>query len=121
MTHIYILYIYPMPCPTPVVGGGIKLILKGFIKYLIHYIPHALHMIIPVKCYTCGDVLADTYRFYQDQVRKRKLSQGIHLDKIVYMTKTHHTEKTVEAQVLDDLHIHNICCRRHLLTHVDIV
>jgi|APCry1669189534_1035231.scaffolds.fasta_scaffold55307_1 DNA-directed RNA polymerase I, II, and III subunit RPABC5 len=93
-----------------------KIILYTYIYPTIHR-----QMIIPVKCYTCGEVLADTYRFYQDQVRKRKLSQGIHLDKIVYMTKTNHTEKTVEAQVLDDLHIHNICCRRHFLTHVDIV
>jgi DNA-directed RNA polymerase I, II, and III subunit RPABC5 len=89
--------------------------------YRLVYIQHIPKMIIPVKCYTCGGVLADMYRFYQDQVRKKKLSQGIHLDKIVYMTKTNHTEKTVEGQVLDDLHIHNICCRRHFLTHVDII
>ena len=29
-------------------------------------------MIIPVKCFTCGKVLADKYEFYLAQVRKKK-------------------------------------------------
>ena len=32
-------------------------------------------MIIPVKCFTCGMVIADKYRFYQAEVRKRKLAK----------------------------------------------
>ena len=27
-------------------------------------------MIIPVKCFTCGKVLGDKYRFYQAEVKK---------------------------------------------------
>ena len=76
-------------------------------------------MIIPVKCFTCGTVLADKYRFYQNEVRKAKLSQGLKLDKVVYLTKNK-VEKTPEGIVLDDLGLHNVCCRRHMLTHVDI-
>ena len=76
-------------------------------------------MIIPVKCFTCGTVLADKYRFYQNEVRKIKLSQGIKLDKVVYLTKNK-VEKTPEGIVLDDLGLNNVCCRRHMLTHVDI-
>ena len=33
-------------------------------------------MIIPVKCFTCGHVLADKYRYYQDEVRRIKIQQG---------------------------------------------
>ena len=33
-------------------------------------------MIIPIKCFTCGGLLADKYRFYQEQVRQRKNSEG---------------------------------------------
>ena len=29
-------------------------------------------MIIPVKCFTCGTVLADKYRFYLKEVIKKK-------------------------------------------------
>ena len=76
-------------------------------------------MIIPVKCMTCGTVLADKYRFYQQEVRRIKLSRGIQVEKVVYLTKTN-IEKTPEGQVLDQLKLHNVCCRRHMLTHVDI-
>ena len=31
-------------------------------------------MIIPIKCFTCGMVLADKYRYYLAEVRKRKLA-----------------------------------------------
>jgi len=76
-------------------------------------------MIIPVKCFTCGMVLADKYRFYQNEVRKIKLSHGMNIDKVVYLTKNN-VEKTPEGRVLDDLGLSNVCCRRHMLTHVDI-
>ena len=34
-------------------------------------------MIIPIKCFTCGMVLADKYRFFCEEVRKRKLAKQI--------------------------------------------
>jgi DNA-directed RNA polymerase subunit N (RpoN/RPB10) len=76
-------------------------------------------MIIPIKCFTCGKVLADKYRYYQGEVRRLKLQKGTNLDKVVYLTKNN-TEKTVEAEVLDQLGLIDMCCRRHMLTHVDI-
>lgn len=44
-------------------------------------------MIIPVKCFTCGNVLADKYRYYLEQVRKRKLQDGMKIDKVIYLTQ----------------------------------
>lgn len=76
-------------------------------------------MIIPVKCFTCGNVLADKYRYYLAEVRKRKLQQGINLDKVNYLTPNN-IEKTPEGKVLDEIGLKNVCCRRHMLTHVDI-
>jgi DNA-directed RNA polymerase I, II, and III subunit RPABC5 len=76
-------------------------------------------MIIPIKCFTCGYVLADKYRYYQDEVRRMKIQKGIQLDKVVYLTKEH-MDKTPEGEVLDQLGLTNVCCRRHMLTHVDI-
>jgi len=76
-------------------------------------------MIIPIKCFTCGGVLADKYRYFQTEVRKIKLSKGMSVDKVVYLTQTN-VEKTPEGQVLDELGLNNVCCRRHMLTHVDI-
>jgi DNA-directed RNA polymerase subunit N (RpoN/RPB10) len=76
-------------------------------------------MIIPIKCFSCGTVLADKYRYFQAEVRRIKISKGLIVDKVVYLTKDN-IEKTPEGQVLDDLTLKNVCCRRHMLTHVDI-
>ena len=57
-------------------------------------------MIIPIKCFTCGMVLADKYRYYQNEIRRQKLLQGVSADK--------------------DIGLNKVCCRRHMLTHVDI-
>jgi DNA-directed RNA polymerase subunit N (RpoN/RPB10) len=81
-------------------------------------------MIIPVKCFTCGMVIADKYRFYKEEVRKKKLAKRgndtfIDIDKVIYLTKEFH-EKTPEGEVLDELNMKKMCCRRHFLTHVDI-
>jgi len=76
-------------------------------------------MIIPIKCFTCGMVLADKYRFYTEEVRKRKLTKSMDIEKVIYLTKEFH-DKTPEGEVLDELSMNKMCCRRHFLTHVDI-
>ena len=75
-------------------------------------------MIIPVKCFTCGKVLGDKYRFYVREVRKVK-SFNDDYSKVTYLTQSN-TEKTAEGKILDRMGLNKICCRRHMLTHVDI-
>jgi len=74
-------------------------------------------MIIPVKCFTCGKVIADKYEYYIREIRKRK--EGVNIDKVTYLTKDN-IKKTIEGDVLDELQLTKYCCRRHLLTHVDV-
>jgi DNA-directed RNA polymerase I, II, and III subunit RPABC5 len=76
-------------------------------------------MIIPVKCFTCGKVLADKYRYYQEEVRKAKIAKNMQINDIVYLTEQY-IDKTSEGEILDKLKLTRYCCRRHLLTHVDI-
>ena len=76
-------------------------------------------MLIPIKCFTCGKVLADKYRYYQEEVRKIKMTQDGVVENIVYLTKSN-TDKTPEGVVMDQLGFKKYCCRRHILTHVDI-
>lgn len=77
-------------------------------------------MIIPVKCFTCGNVLGNKYEFYKRKVREMKMKKKEDLDEVVYLT-TENTNKTVEGKVLDELQLNKMCCRRHMLTHVDIL
>ena len=76
-------------------------------------------MIIPVKCFTCGNVLANKYRFYKYEVQRRKIQKKIDPDEILYLTENF-MDKTTEGEVMDDLGLKKMCCRRHMLTHVDI-
>ena len=70
-------------------------------------------------------MLADKYRFYLEEVRKLKVSNTTGNNDndddndVVYLTQNH-SEKSPEGKVLDSLGLNKICCRRHLLTHVDI-
>jgi len=76
-------------------------------------------MIIPVKCFTCGNVLANKYEFYLREVRKKKSHADMNVDNVIYL-KPGMTDKTSEGEVLDMLKLNKVCCRRHMLTHVDI-
>tara|TARA_B100001093_G_scaffold520134_1_gene613016 strand:- start:26293 stop:26526 length:234 start_codon:yes stop_codon:yes gene_type:complete len=76
-------------------------------------------MIIPIKCFTCGSVLADKYRFYLQEVIKIKMANDQKTENVVYLTKQNF-DKTAEGTVLDELNLYRPCCRRHMLTHVDL-
>ena len=77
-------------------------------------------MLIPVKCVTCGKVIANKYMIYLEEVKQRKTSKNIDLDSIEYLD-TSKIKKTIEGEVMDKLGLNHICCRRHVLTHVDIL
>jgi DNA-directed RNA polymerase I, II, and III subunit RPABC5 len=76
-------------------------------------------MIIPIKCFNCGNVLANKYRYYCEEVRRRKIERDLKVDKVIYLTSEYNT-KTPEGEVLDELGLNKICCRSLMLTHVDI-
>jgi DNA-directed RNA polymerase subunit N (RpoN/RPB10) len=86
-------------------------------------------MIIPIKCVTCGNVLADKYRYYVEQVRKKKMEEQSQtktsdgsksINKVIYYTKDMANKETPEAEVLNYLKLTNVCCRRVMMTHVDV-
>jgi DNA-directed RNA polymerase I, II, and III subunit RPABC5 len=69
-------------------------------------------------------VIADKYRYYLEEVRKRKLNKRndndpVEVEKVLYLTKEF-KQKTVEGDIMDELNLNKMCCRRHFLTHVDI-
>ncbi|MBI2579510.1 MAG: DNA-directed RNA polymerase subunit N [Candidatus Aenigmarchaeota archaeon] len=56
-------------------------------------------MIIPVRCTTCGKVVAGLYNTYKQRVAGGENS----------------------AKVMDDLGLERYCCRALFLTHVDML
>jgi DNA-directed RNA polymerases I, II, and III subunit RPABC5 len=72
-------------------------------------------MIIPVRCFTCGKVLADKYEFYKKELSKSKTEDTI----INVNAKT--VQQTTEGKALDKIGLKRYCCRRAMLTHIDLI
>lgn len=74
-------------------------------------------MIIPIRCMNCGNVLADKWLFYQEKVKE--LRGGSKMNAIYMDGKS--VPDTPENQVLNALGLKRYCCRKHMLTHVDLI
>lgn len=53
---------------------------------------------IPVRCFTCGQVVGDKWEEYSERVKKED-----------------------PAKVLDDLGLERYCCRRMLISHPSMI
>lgn len=69
-------------------------------------------MIIPVRCVTCGKVIADKWRYYQFKTGERDDGNTI---------KKGGGDPVTRKQAMDDLGLVRYCCRRHFLGHVDLI
>jgi DNA-directed RNA polymerase subunit N (RpoN/RPB10) len=77
-------------------------------------------MLIPIRCVTCNNPLAGKWETYLALVKKNKGKDGRpEDDQITYLTKT--TVRTAEGRAMDELGLDRECCRRHMLTHVDLL
>ena len=72
-------------------------------------------MIIPVRCFTCGKVVGNKYNKFTDLLEEieSKKNKGELPEK--------DADKTVHAIALDELGLDRYCCRRMILTHVDLI
>ena len=75
-------------------------------------------MIIPIRCMNCGYVLADKWRYFQREVKRRR--GGEEATKPIYIDGTSIPD-TAERAIFEELGIRRYCCRKHLLTHVDLI
>lgn len=61
---------------------------------------HYLKMIIPIRCFSCGKVVGDKWETYLTLLQDETLTEG---------------------DALDQLKLKRYCCRRMVLTHVDLI
>lgn len=57
-------------------------------------------MMIPIRCFSCGQVIADKWEEYDRRTNKNGEDAG---------------------KVLDDMKVKRYCCRRMLISHVDLI
>jgi DNA-directed RNA polymerase subunit N (RpoN/RPB10) len=78
-------------------------------------------MIIPVKCFTCGKILGDKWRYYQKEVAKIKEKEGLSMEDTVINVNSKTLKPTPEGKVLNKLELLRYCCRRVMLGHSDLI
>ena len=78
-------------------------------------------MIIPVRCFSCGNPwISSRWEMYLEKVKQYRKKEGKPENgEMDYLTAT--TVKRAEGKALDDLGIKKMCCRRMMLTHVDLI
>ncbi len=66
-------------------------------------------MIIPVRCFSCGRVIASDYISFQNRISLIRETEG--------------REPTSEeiSQILDELGVKRYCCRRMIISHIDLI
>jgi DNA-directed RNA polymerase I, II, and III subunit RPABC5 len=75
-------------------------------------------MIIPIRCLTCGNILGSKYSAYLNYLETLS-SDAKH--NLITTDVSDLVNDTVECQALDKLGLTRYCCRRHFLTHNDII
>lgn len=78
-------------------------------------------MIIPIRCFTCNKVIAHLWEEYLDQLQMAYLKEDIKNKKSNKFVNLKELEnKTLEGKILDNLGLNKYCCRRMLLSNVDL-
>jgi DNA-directed RNA polymerase I, II, and III subunit RPABC5 len=78
-------------------------------------------MIIPVRCFTCNKVVGHLWEEYQAKIQQNYLEQDIKNHRRNRFVSLETLEnKTFEGKVLDEMGLKKYCCRRMLLSHVDL-
>ncbi len=78
-------------------------------------------MIIPVRCFTCNKVVGHLWEEYQAKIQQNYLEQDIKNHRRNRFVSLETLEnKTFEGKVLDEIGLKKYCCRRMLLSHVDL-
>ncbi len=72
----------------------------------------------PVRCFSCGKDIGGMRKYYKREVAKLKIGRGEITERVMYLT-SENQDKTPEAEVMDTLGFEN-CCRRHMMTHVEV-
>lgn len=82
-------------------------------------------MIIPIRCFTCHKVIADKWEYYSKKVEEHNNKmdkQNFTLNDLEISDKKNvFFSDDFKGQILNELKINKICCRRHMLGHVDLI
>lgn len=78
-------------------------------------------MIIPIRCFTCNKVIAHLWEEYLNRIQMSYIDDDIKNDRKKRFIEIEELEnKTIEGKILDEMNLNRYCCRRMMLSHVDL-
>ena len=78
-------------------------------------------MIIPIRCFTCNKVIGHLWEEYINKIQLAYIEEDIKNNKKNRFVSIEELEnKTLEGKILDEMKLNKYCCRRMLLSHVDM-
>ena len=82
-------------------------------------------MIIPVRCFTCHKVIGNKWDWFNKQreriASEKKLKRTTQSDIDVSDIRDLYFSDDSEGKLLDEMGLVKLCCRRHMLTHIDLI
>lgn len=75
-------------------------------------------MIIPIRCFTCNNVLASKYKKYQELVKKYLPTDD---SSEIISNPAEVPLETAQMKAFDELKMTRYCCRRHFVSHVNLI
>ena len=78
-------------------------------------------MLIPIRCYTCGKLLADKWEHYERELLRKKLALNKDEDPLIININASEIKKTIAGEIMDELGLTRVCCRKVMLTSINII
>ena len=78
-------------------------------------------MIIPIRCFTCNKVLASKYEAYLKLSQINKSTDEDIMSSIISDDVDFNEKIENSNDLFEKIGIKRYCCKRHLLTHVDLI
>jgi DNA-directed RNA polymerase subunit N (RpoN/RPB10) len=83
-------------------------------------------MLIPVRCFTCGNPIGDKWEYFVETMVERKKDSKEKVEsevdiQYIDIKDDGSITKSVEGEILDELGLHKYCCRRMFLGNVQLI
>ena len=80
-------------------------------------------MLIPVRCFTCGKIIGNKWKYYLRRLREERFKKEIALneeDEEFMDLSVNEFEKTIAGKILDEIGCVRYCCRTAIFTCIDL-
>lgn len=78
-------------------------------------------MIPYVRCCTCGKVLSNKNEYYKKEYIRKKQALNSKEYPLIIDISSDEVKKTIAGEIMDELGLIRLCCRKSFFTAIDIV